>query len=164
MKNLFLGVDPGKSGAMALVGPDGEHVSTVKLKETPRDVWDWLEGFTESISYAVIEKVNAMPRQGVSSSFKFGENFGFCQGLLTASGVRFELVRPQRWQRAQACLTKGDKNVTKNRAQQLWPDVKITHALADALLIADFARKNRQEGGLADPKACQAIPKETANV
>ncbi len=141
----FLGVDPGKSGAMALVGEDGEHIGHVKLKETPRDVWDWLSGHVESISYAVIEHVNAMPGQGVSSSFKFGENFGMCKGILIASSVRFELARPQRWMKNQGCMTRGDKNVTKNRAQQLWPNVKITHAIADALLIADYARKRRQE-------------------
>lgn len=138
-----MGVDPGKSGAMALIDGEGEHVSTFKLKETPRDVWDWLKEFRDSVSYCVLEKVNAMPKQGVSSSFKFGENFGFCQGLLIASEIRFELSRPQRWQKSLGCLTRGDKNVTKERAQQMFPEVKITHALADALLIAEFARKVR---------------------
>jgi len=39
------------------------------------------------------------------------------------------------------CLTKGDKNVSKRRAQELFPALKVTHAIADALLIAEFARR-----------------------
>jgi crossover junction endodeoxyribonuclease RuvC len=139
----YLGIDPGNSGALALVDSDGAHIDTIKLKETPRDVWAWLDECRGSIAFAVLEKVHSMPRQGVASSFKFGESFGFCQGMLTAAGVRFEFATPQKWQKAMQCRTGGDKNVSKARAQALFPGVKITHAIADALLIADYARRVR---------------------
>lgn len=142
---FYLGVDPGTSGAMALVDFHGMHVDTVKLKETQHDVWEWLDEHRSGIGFAVLEKVHSMPRQGVASSFKFGESFGFCQGMLTAAGIRFELVTPQKWQKAMGCMSKGDKNVTKSRAQQLFPGTKITHAIADALLLADFARRLREK-------------------
>ena len=54
---MFLGVDPGKSGAMAVVCNDGLYVDCVKLSETPRDVADWLHEYAHSIKYAVIEQV-----------------------------------------------------------------------------------------------------------
>jgi hypothetical protein len=57
---------------------------------------------------------------------------------LVASGIPFERVTPAKWQRELGCLTKGDKNVTKRKAQELFPDVKVTHANADALLLATW--------------------------
>jgi len=136
----YLGVDVGASGAMAVVDPHGTVVSIQRLDNaTPHDVWTWLSA--QRVRFAVIEKVGAMPKQGVSSTFKFGTSFGFCQGLLVASGFRFELARPQKWQTALDCRTGGDKNISKARAQALFPGVKVIHANADALLIAEFARR-----------------------
>ena len=67
---------------------------------------------------------------------------------LTAAGIPFERVRPQQWQKSLGCLTKGDKNVTKRKAQELFPMMKVTHATADALLIAEYGRRvsNRMVG------------------
>lgn len=142
----YLGIDPGKSGAMAIVDEEGGLVSVCRLKETHHDVWAWLDEHRAEVGFAVLEKVSAMPKQGVSSTFKFGESFGFCQGMLVAAAVRFELVTPQKWQGAMGCRSKGDKNVTKARAQALFPTTKVVHATADALLLADYARRLRQGG------------------
>lgn len=140
----FLGIDPGKSGALAIVDSDGQHVDTFKLKGTYHDAWSWLAGYKPAgISFAVLEKVASRPGQGAPSTFKFGESFGFCQGVLVASGIRFELVTPQKWQKAMGCMSKGDKNVTKSRAQGLFPGVKVTHAIADALILAEYVRRLR---------------------
>jgi hypothetical protein len=76
-----------------------------------------------------------------SAMFKFGMGYGFIQGALMTLGARIELVAPQAWQKAMGCLTKGDKNVSKRRAQELFPTLKVTHATADALLIAEFNRR-----------------------
>jgi crossover junction endodeoxyribonuclease RuvC len=135
----YLGVDVGTSGAMAVVDPLGAVVSVQRLEATQHDVWTWLAA--QRVRFAVIEKVNAMPKQGVSSTFKFGTSFGFCQGMLVAAGIRFEFATPQKWQKALDCRSGGDKNVTKARAQALFPGVKVIHANADALLISEFARR-----------------------
>ena len=82
-----------------------------------------------------------MPGQGVASSFKFGQGFGHLEMALTASGIPHTYVAPQKWQKELQCLTKGDKNVSKARAQQLFPHIKVTHAIADALLIAEYCRR-----------------------
>ena len=62
---------------------------------------------------------------------------------LIAAGIPFETVTPAKWQGAMGCRTKGDKNVTKRKAQDLFPGVKVTHAIADALLIAEWGRRQR---------------------
>ena len=146
VRSCYLGIDPGKSGALGLVSHAGEVVSLIKLSETMHDVWLWLQEHQDSVSFALLEKVHSMPGQGVASSFKFGESFGFCKGMLVASSVRFELVTPQVWQKGMGCMSKGNKNVTKSRAQSLFPGTKITHAIADALLLAEFARRKRGAG------------------
>jgi crossover junction endodeoxyribonuclease RuvC len=139
--SLYLGADPGKSGAFAVIGPKGDHVSTIKLSETPHDVWAWLDGFRGDISFAVLERVASRPGQGVASTFTFGQSYGLCRAFLVAAAVRHELVTPAKWQRAMGCLSKGDKKVTKAKAQQLFPEIRVTHAIADALLLAEHARR-----------------------
>ena len=88
--------------------------------------------------------VHSSPQMGVRSAFTFGQSFGMAEMLLTCLGIPFERGRPQVWQRSLGCLTGGDKNVTKRRAQQLFPGVRITHANADALLIAEYGRRLQQ--------------------
>lgn len=146
---IVVGIDPGASGGIAWLAP-GQHAVgalAVKMPETERDTWDVLRSLAVTDQpgivpvFAIIEAVHSMPKQGVSSSFKFGRSYGFLRGCLIASGIPFEEVTPQRWQKELGCLTKGDKNVSKRRAQQLFPLLKITHATADALLLAEYARR-----------------------
>lgn len=137
----FLGVDPGMSGASFLCIED-EHPRFALHCETERDISDWYAAMVGQYEIvAMLEKVNAMPKQGVSSTFKFGQSFGFLRGLLTAHQIPFELVSPQRWQKQMQCQTKGDKNVTKAMAQRLMPSFKFTHKTADAFLLAQYAKK-----------------------
>jgi crossover junction endodeoxyribonuclease RuvC len=140
-----IGIDPGRSGGIACIGPGGQDVQVYKLDNTDRDVYEKLQEFVEQAEFAFLEKVHSMPKQGVASTFKFGVSFGFLQGILIASGIPFELVTPQKWQGYLSCRTRGDKNVTKARAQELFPDVKCTHAISDSLLIAEYGRRVRGE-------------------
>jgi len=139
---VILGVDPGGSGAIACID-DGGEPSWIKLDSTEADIahavasWD----AEHVVDFAFIERVHSMPKQGVSSSFKFGQSYGFLRGILVALSIPFEEVTPQTWQKSMGCMSKGNKNVTKARAQQLFPGVKITHANADALLIAEYGRR-----------------------
>lgn len=141
----YLGIDPGASGGAALLTPALQVVDVIKFKDgTEDDIgnWFWQRATQDSSDvFAVLEKVNAMPKQGVSSSFKFGMSYGFLRGVLATLDIQREFVRPAQWQRALGCLSKGDKNVTKARAQELFPGVKVTHAIADALLLGVFAQK-----------------------
>ena len=138
---LYIGIDPGLSGGVAFV-PDSGTPWAHKMPETDRDLIDLLR---DSINLfdarAVIELVHSSPQMGVKSAFTFGEGYGRLQMALTALGVPYERVRPVVWQKAMGCLTKGDKNVSKRRAQELFPAIKVTHAIADALLIGEYARR-----------------------
>lgn len=141
---IYIGVDPGKSGAVAIEDEDG-YLAVCRCDETEHDVAVFLRSWVgnRGPAFAMIERVHSMPKQGVASSFKFGQSYGFLRGCLIALGIPFEEVMPQKWQKAMGCLSHGDKNVTKARAQQLFPGEKITHATADALLIAEYCRRVR---------------------
>ncbi|TXH48887.1 MAG: hypothetical protein E6Q97_23830 [Desulfurellales bacterium] len=139
----YIGIDPGLSGGIAWIR-DG-HPCAEKMPATDRDILDLLRGLIREealgMIYCALEKVHSMPKQGVTSTFTFGEHFGKLQMALAALEIPFEFVTPQRWQKAIGCLTGGDKNVSKAAAQRMFPQVhKITHATADALLIAHFCK------------------------
>lgn len=142
----YLGLDPGASGGAAIITPEFQVIGVIKFAESTEDdvaTWVWHHVNEKDVRFfAVCEKVNAMPKQGVSSSFKFGASYGFLRGILAAFEIRREFIRPAIWQKSLGCLSKGDKNVTKAKAQELFPGVKVTHAIADALLLAAFARKS----------------------
>lgn len=139
---FILGIDPGVSGGMALISTDLSFIEVQVFKHsTPADLASQLLSKQDLISMAYLEGVNAMPKQGVSSTFKFGMNYGLWQGMLTALNIPFQRVYPLKWQTVMSCRTKGDKNISKTRAQELFPKLKITHAIADALLIAEYGRR-----------------------
>lgn len=144
-----IGIDPGVSGGIAWTNEDGMRVE--KMPDTIMGVWDLICHIVNDSAMiyrhtefrAYLEQVHSMPGQGVSSSFKFGNGFGHLEMALTAAGIPFERVTPQKWQKTMGCMTKGDKNVSKRRAQELYPSIKVTHAIADALLIATYGTKQQ---------------------
>lgn len=143
----YLGIDPGGSGALVLLDERMKWVGSVRLKATERDVETWLRAHRDDIAHAVLERVASFPGQGVSSTFKFGQSYGFCRGLLVAFRIPFEAVPPGSWMRSMGLIApKGTPKVDrkrrlKARAQELWPDAPITNAEADAALIAEFCRR-----------------------
>lgn len=143
---VFMGADPGsRSGAIAIIDGAGyEDVYRVG-RGTERDLWVWGRHWAGRTRFALLEKVNAMPGQGISSTFKFGTSYGALRMLLTCLEVAWEPVTPGVWQRAMGCLTGGDKRVTKARAQQLFPKIKVVNDIADALLLAELARRRWAE-------------------
>jgi crossover junction endodeoxyribonuclease RuvC len=141
-RELFCGIDPGRtSGGIAILDRKGGVVIVQAMPDTERDTAELIEEFCGQIRMVALEKVGVMPGQGISSSGKFMRHYGFLEGLLIAFRLPYELIRPQQWQSGMGCLTKGDKNVTKAMAQRLFPTLKITHATADALLIAEHCRR-----------------------
>jgi crossover junction endodeoxyribonuclease RuvC len=146
MKTI-IGIDPGKSGGIAWI-TDGKPC-VEKMPETLQDLWALIESimtehppiYRSKECKAYIEQVHSSPQMGVTSSFTFGNGFGHLEMALTAAGIPFERVSPQKWQKAMGCLTKGDKNVSKKRAQELFPSIKCSHAISDALLIAEYGRR-----------------------
>jgi crossover junction endodeoxyribonuclease RuvC len=156
-QNLFLGADPGLSGGLALLDESGAIVDASKMPETEHDLAEYVREFAPRIRKAVIEGVHSMPQQGVSSAFKFGRQYGSLRMALIAHGIKLDTVTPQAWQRRMGLVIKGrsglriakklkgtsqtqKKNRNKARAQELFPKQRMTHAIADALLLAEFCR------------------------
>ena len=154
---IYIGIDPGASGGIAWI--EGTEVQAVKMPSTEHDIFDALHEIVHPVKYrgahqptvhASIEKVHAMPKQGVSSTFKFGVNYGLLRGMLVALRVPFEEPTPQRWIKRLEIPNKKKsetptqwKNRLKGRAQQLFPQVKITLSTSDALLIAEYTRREK---------------------
>ena len=144
-----MGIDPGKSGAICAVNSEGDAWVVVKTDKSYKKIWHelWYASCIKEECFAVIELVNAMPGQGVSSTFKFGESFGMLLGLLAATDVSYVKVRPAVWCKEFGLKRKkGESNTDwKNRhkqlAQKLFPKIDVTHATADALLIAEYCKR-----------------------
>ena len=138
--STIIGIDPGTNGGIAWI-TDGRPC-VEKMPDTLQDLWELLRDIAvEGQCVAYLEQVHSSPQMGVVSSFTFGNGFGRLEMALTAAEIPFERVRPQVWQKAMGCMTKGDKNVSKRKAQELFPSMKVTHAIADALLIASYGTK-----------------------
>jgi hypothetical protein len=145
---LYLGIDNGASGAIAAVNINGRLSRVDPTPPTDAEVFALLQviqlNCDDGLVFAVLEHAQAFPKMGVCSAFTYGKGYGAMQMALHAAGIPFDIVTPRKWQAALSCLSKGDKNVTKRRAQQLFPKVKITHAIADALLLAEYCRRTRE--------------------
>jgi hypothetical protein len=145
---IIIGIDAGKNGGIAWIEGGGK-MAVEKMPDTLADLWELIDNIAIGCTYynrascvkAYLEQVSSSPQQGVVSAFTFGNGYGHLEMALTAAGIPFERVRPQVWQKAMGCLTKGDKNVSKRKAQELFPHLKITHATADACLIAEYGRR-----------------------
>lgn len=153
---MFVGIDPGATGGIALLSADHKLMAWA-MPETERDISDVFEAVRTEVLFAMIEIVHSMPEQGVSSSFSFGQNYGFLRGMLIAHKIPFGDVTPQKWQRALNIPSgKGKtktqhKNDTKARAQEIFPERKMTHAIADASLIAEYVWRSRVLGNVGEP-------------
>jgi hypothetical protein len=148
----YLGIDPGGSGGLALLAADGRVLDARATPDSDLDLYDSLVAVTlpEHVR-AVVEAVGGFSGQSASASFKFGASFGAIRMALTAVGIPYELVAPTVWQRPfnlpsgkKAGSKVAKKNAHKSRAQELFPGAKVTHATADALLLAEWLRRKEE--------------------
>ncbi len=141
----YIGCDPGKSGAMAII--DGETVTVIPFDE--QAYIDALLDCDILKTVACIEHVHSMPGQGVSSTFNFGVNFGWIQGIFAAYGIPHELIHPQKWKKEFSVTS--DKNTSIDVCKRLFPNVSLKRTdrckkdhdgFAEALLMAEYARRH----------------------
>ena len=150
---MIIAIDPGVSGGIACF--KGGRVICCAMPQTFSDIHkalsDLSQGVPQCRDRVFLEKVHAMPGNGVVSMFTFGENYGYLRGVCHTLRYSIEDVPPQAWQKALQCGSKGKipqtewKNLLKNKAQQLYPDLRVTLATADALLILEWAKRFRGE-------------------
>ena len=137
----------------ATTGRIEETVALEGMKES--DVVLAFRDITVSKPIVFMEKVGFIRGDGGKGAFTFGQVYGFLRGLALANGMDIADVYPMIWQTRLNCLTRGNKNVSKNKAIELFPDYHrrrqrgITHGIADAILIAEYGRRigARQWGG-----------------
>lgn len=146
----FLGIDPGKTGAAALIDDQGrmlevadwpgDHVAAAQLLAR------WVYSF--GITCGAIERVHSGPGEGVKSAFSFGQNYGSWLGVTGALYIPMLNPTPQEWQTGLVRKTDGPdaKARSLSVARRLFPSVdclsrKKDHGRADALLIAWWAKE-----------------------
>lgn len=151
--SVFIGIDPGATGAIATIDNCG---TVIMLADWPGDevaaaqFIKWIIDHTSNAK-AAIEKVASMPKQGVSSTFKFGTNYGSWRGILAMAGISFELVPSRKWQKGLVLPSDGatPKERSLTVARRIFPTQitmlkrKKDNGRSDALLIAHWLKNNR---------------------
>ncbi len=151
---LILGVDPGITGALALLDPQGrvemaEDLPSlqrgggrgrVRREVDPAGLAHLLRPHAAHIRLALVEAVASRPGQGVASVFSLGHSLGAIHGVLGALGVPVHPIAPSVWKKA---LGLGaDKEEARAMAARLFPMIplhrKADHNMAEALLIARY--------------------------
>lgn len=157
----WIGIDPGKQGGIGIIYDDNNKDLDVVPMDTPQSFAFFIEIEKPTIRHVFIEHAQAMPRQGVTSMFTYGEHFGHLQGILIAYKVPYTLVPPRNWQRAMFLGTKqktgAKKRNPKDRALEAANRVfakkssfwfkskrckKPHDGMIDAALIAEFCRRS----------------------
>lgn len=163
---LIAGFDPGSNGGIAFVSAELAKPFAVayKLPESPAELFELLRGYEPRLVRAFVERVRSSPQMGVCSAFTFGRNYERILTALAGCGISTEEVLPAKWQRSLGCLTHGDKNVSKARAQQLFPSLKITHAISDSLLIAEYGRRQLLQIAVSPMPKLEESPTLLSNI
>lgn len=151
----FIGIDPGKSGAIAVFRPrvgrlDIFDMPTLEITRngktkhelSPIMLANQLSDFQhlQPIPKVIMERVGAMPGQGVTSMFSFGRSVGIVEGILAAYCYPVTIVPPKLWQ--SACQVRDGKDGARARAMELFPayaslfKLKKHDGRADAALMA----------------------------
>ena len=149
----FGGVDPGATGALAIIDEEAKAIYMVDWAE-PSELWGNLIKlpYWKDVKLVVLELVHAMPAQGVSSSFKFGVNYGQWQMALAALEVPYVLITPQRWRKVldSSIPAKPEKEDLRQFALRRWPEAsglltrKGDHGRAEALIMALWGLRNEK--------------------
>lgn len=130
----IIGIDPGASGAIAILDSSGKLVrvfdmpiievkvgKAIKRRVAPYFLQDELQLYANEGARAVVEQVGAMPGQGVSSMFAFGEAFGLVKGVLAGMRITTATVIPGRWKKD--LKVNASKDGSRALAASLWPDM-----------------------------------------
>ena len=150
---IIIGIDPGISGAISII----ENKKILEVYDTPtmidgkknkkqinsaqvtNIIKERLNSGKEVI--VVVEQVNAMPGQGVTSMFNFGQSFGVIKGICAALSLPIYFVRPAKWKK-HFNLIKTNKDASRTKVIEVYPEIsnklhrKKDSNRADAILIA----------------------------
>ena len=130
----IIGIDPGLSGAIVIlednkikelfdmpVMPDGKkNKRQLNSALLVKLIKDNIKNFEDTIM--VVEQVNAMPGQGVTSMFNFGQTFGAIKGICAALGLPIFFVRPAKWKKYFE-LINSSKDASRTKAIEMYPSI-----------------------------------------
>jgi hypothetical protein len=147
MSQAYLAIDPGVSGGMAYMSCEG--LINLRKYTTESEMLDMAENIDRK-TIVIVEDVPVFVSGQTSnaSSFKLGYNFGYHVGVFRAFRMPVHLIKPKTWQMGLRGLKPkmgytARKRMLRDIASRLYPEQKVTHATADALLILDYwLRKN----------------------
>ena len=154
---IIFGIDPGVSGAISVL----ENKKIIEIFDMPtmidgkkskrqvngsqvtNIIKEQLNNNKEKETIVVVEHVNAMPGQGVTSMFNFGQSFGVIKGICSALSLPIYFVRPTKWKK-HFNLIKTNKDASRTKVIQTYPEIssklskKKDSNKADAILIARY--------------------------
>ena len=154
---LIIGIDPGISGAICFF-EDGQVKEIIDMpvmadgKKNKRqingpqvynEILKRINKFQKKDIIVVIEQVSAMPGQGVTSMFNFGQSFGVLKGICSAMQLSMFFIRPAKWKKYFG-LIKTEKDASRTKVIEIFPYIsselsrKKDSNKADAVLIASF--------------------------
>jgi len=166
---MIIGIDPGITGAISFFDNDGELLGVEDMPTKPLggkrqvdsemfckiidarliNLDTYFDPFCSYWPVAYLEKVHAMPGQGVVSMFNFGMGYGAVQGVLASREVDVVLVTPQAWKKYHGLIGK-DKDSARLLAQRLYPQASLSRkkdiGRADAMLIGDYGVQQQRIG------------------
>ena len=154
---LIIGIDPGISGSICFF-QDGKIIDVVEMptitegkknkkqvngSQIFNEISEKIKKLDKKDIKVVIEQVSAMPGQGVTSMFNFGQSFGILKGICSAMQLPMYFVRPAKWKKY-FNLINSEKDASRTRAIEIFPyfsgqlSRKKDSNKADAILIASF--------------------------
>ena len=154
---LIIGIDPGISGSICFLD-NGKILDVIEMpimtdgkknkkqvngSQVYNEITQRIKQFEKNQIRVVIEHVSAMPGQGVTSMFNFGQSFGILKGICTAMQLPMYFVRPAKWKKYFNLLN-SEKDASRTRAIEIFPyfssqlSRKKDSNKADAILIASF--------------------------
>lgn len=160
----YIGIDPGKAGAIAIINSSGAVLSFIDMPLTATKEIDGeaiysffkknFDVYNKERYFCILELAQAMPQQGVVSVFNYGKGFGKIQSVLEILKISTQEIRPMAWKK-EFSLVKTDKVESVAKAVKMFPEVefftkrgRMLDGLAEAFLLAEFCRRKHNKGNI----------------
>ena len=157
---IWIGCDPGAKGGYAVISKSetGQAVFAYPWDDDffAMEMASLMSTSKEQGIVAAVEKVGARPGQGTVSMFNFGKSAGYIEGVLSALGIPYQLVPPNRWKKEFSLIGK-DKQASIITCRKLFPELDLkrtercrtdSDGKAEATLLAEYARRKFGEGNV----------------
>ena len=149
--SIYIGIDPGKKGAMAIMGYSNTTGERYMMKIIPFDPQEYIKALKQFNGATVcIEQVHSLPHEGVKSVWSFGQTYGWLLGVLDAVGLSYQTVSPNLWKK-DFSLLRTEKKQSIEVCKRLFPGIELKRTdrcrndddnMADAALICEYARRH----------------------